>query len=74
MLLQAVLLKLFSDRQIVPQPSLVPWLVRRMDRSFAVAGRVVAALDARALATGRPIGPKLAADVLEGEDFRDTPA
>ncbi|MDV7144998.1 chromosomal replication initiator DnaA [Tropicimonas sp. TH_r6] len=63
-LLQALLLKLFADRQITPQPSLLPWLVKRMDRSFAEAGRIVAALDARALATGRPIGVKLAAEVL----------
>lgn len=64
-LLQAVLLKLFADRQIVPPQSLVPWLLKRMDRSFAEAGRVVAALDARALSTGRPIGLKLAAEVLK---------
>ncbi|MFD0980183.1 chromosomal replication initiator DnaA [Tropicimonas aquimaris] len=68
MLLQAVLLKLFADRQITPQPSLLPWLLRRMDRSFAAAGRVVAALDAEALRTGRAVGPKLAADVLERFD------
>ena len=67
-LLQAVLLKLFSDRQIEPQPSLLPWLIKRMDRSFAAAGRIVAALDAHALGTGRPIGPKLAAEVLERLD------
>lgn len=64
-LLEAVLLKLFADRQIIPPPSLIPWLAKRMDRSFAEAGRVVAALDARALATGRPIGLKLAAEILK---------
>ncbi|MFV0358296.1 chromosomal replication initiator DnaA [Tropicimonas sp.] len=64
-LLQAVLLKLFADRQITPQPSLLPWLLRRMERSFAAAGRIVEALDATALGTGRPIGPKLAAEVLD---------
>lgn len=64
-LLQALMLKLFADRQITPQPSLLPWLLKRMDRSFAEAARIVAALDGRALATGRPIGPKLAAEVLE---------
>lgn len=68
MLLQAVLLKLFADRQITPQPSLLPWLLRRMDRSFAAAGQVVAALDAEALRTGRPVGLKLAAKVLERLD------
>lgn len=64
-LLRAVLLKLFADRQIAPQPNLLPWLVARMDRSFAAAGRIVAALDAQALGTGKPIGRKLAGEVLE---------
>ena len=64
-LLSAVLVKLFADRQIVPPPRLVDYCLKRMDRSFAAAQRLVAALDARALATGRPIGTTLAAEVLE---------
>ena len=67
-LLQAVLLKLFADRQITPLPSLIPWLLKRMDRSFAEAGRLVAALDDRALATGRPLGPKLAGELLDAPE------
>lgn len=70
-LLQAVLLKLFADRQIAPQPSLLPWLLKRMERSFAEAGRIVAALDAAALASGRPIGPRLAAEVLNAPRSRE---
>lgn len=66
-LLQAILLKLFVDRQIMPHPTLLPWLMRRMDRSFAEAGRVVAALDRAALGTGRQIGPRLAAEVLDAD-------
>jgi chromosomal replication initiation ATPase DnaA len=64
-LLTAVLVKLFADRQIAPPPRLIDYCLRRMDRSFAAAQRLVAALDARALATGRPIGTALAAEVLE---------
>lgn len=67
-LLRAVLHKLFADRQIAPQPSLIPWLLNRMDRSFAEAGRLVAELDRRALASGRPIGLKLASEILEHPD------
>jgi chromosomal replication initiation ATPase DnaA len=63
-LLAAVLLKLFADRQIAPPPRLLDYCLKRMDRSFAAARRLVAALDARALATGRPIGIALAAEVL----------
>jgi chromosomal replication initiation ATPase DnaA len=65
-LLSALLVKLFADRQLRVAPGLVAWLVARMDRSFDAARVIVAALDARALAEGRPIGPKLAAEILEG--------
>lgn len=64
-LLAAVLMKLFADRQIDPPASLIPWLLKRIDRSFEAAGRMVADLDARSLATGRPIGHKLAGDLLD---------
>ena len=63
-LLAAVLVKLFADRQIAPPPRLIEYCVRRMDRSFAAARKLVAELDARALATGRPLGIALAAEVL----------
>lgn len=64
-LLGAVLVKLFADRQLKVSPGLIRWLVRRMDRSFATARRVVAALDAAALATRRPITRALAAEILD---------
>ncbi|MGB8814718.1 MAG: DnaA/Hda family protein [Paracoccaceae bacterium] len=64
-LLSAVLIKLFADRQIAVPPTLIPFLVSRMDRSFEAARALVAALDARALALGRPITRQLAAEVLD---------
>jgi chromosomal replication initiation ATPase DnaA len=64
-LLSAVLVKLFADRQIVVQPTLIPYLVMRMDRSLGAAQTLVASLDAHALAMGRPITRALAADVLD---------
>ncbi|NUB43954.1 chromosomal replication initiator DnaA [Fertoebacter nigrum] len=64
-LLSAVLVKLFADRQINVPPSLIPYLVARMDRSFAAANALVAALDARALALGRSITRNLAAELLD---------
>lgn len=66
-LLAAVLVKLFADRQIAVPAPLIPWLVTRMERSFASARRVVADLDARALASGRPISRGLAAEVLDSQ-------
>lgn len=64
-LLSAVLIKLFSDRQLAVPPALIPWLVARMDRSIGAARALVAALDARSLAERRAINQKLAADVLD---------
>ena len=64
-LLAAVLVKLFADRQVVVPPALIPYLVARIDRSFATARTLVAALDARALALGRPISLALAAELLD---------
>lgn len=68
-LLQGVLSKLFADRQLTPPVQLIPYLLLRMPRSIGAARALVAELDNRALAEQRPIGLKLAAEVLE-----DSPA
>ena len=59
-------MKLFSDRQLSPTPDTLPYLVRRIDRSFDMARRVVTALDDAALQEGREINRKLAGKVLDG--------
>ena len=64
-LLGAVLMKLLADRQILPTSDTVPFLVRRIDRSFAAARDVVERLDALALSSGRPINRTLAAKLLD---------
>ena len=64
-LLSAVLVKLFADRQIAVPPALIPYLLSRMDRSFAAAGDLVATLDTRALARRVPVTRALAAEVLD---------
>lgn len=64
-LLSAVLIKLFSDRQITVPPNVIAFLLQRMDRSIAAAQHVVAALDSRALAAGRPVTRALAADLFD---------
>ncbi|WP_420344602.1 chromosomal replication initiator DnaA [Paenirhodobacter sp.] len=64
-LLAAVLVKLFADRQTKVPRSLIPWLVTRMDRSLGTARRLVAALDARAVAEGRPLTRAMAVEVLD---------
>ncbi len=66
-LLAAVLVKLFADRQITVQPDLIPYLLKRMERSFDAAGVLVEALDRAALSKGRAITRRLAADVLDNQ-------
>ncbi|MCJ8138872.1 DnaA ATPase domain-containing protein [Falsirhodobacter halotolerans] len=68
-LLSAVLVKLFADRQITVAPTLIAYLGQRMDRDLATARALVAALDARSLAEGRPITRQMAAELLDGADF-----
>lgn len=64
-LLSAVLVKLFADRQVAVPANLISYLVSRMPRSIGAARALVAALDARALAEGRPITRALAAGMLD---------
>lgn len=64
-LLAAVLMKQMGDRQILPTPGTIPFLVRRMPRAFGEAGRVVAELDKLALERRRPVTRALAAEVLD---------
>lgn len=70
-LLSALLVKLFSDRQIAPPPRLIDYCLKRMERSYAAAQALVADLDASALAAGRPIGVQLAKEVLANSDAKD---
>lgn len=64
-LLAAVLAKLFADRQVMPKADLIPYLTRRMDRSFAAARDLVDRLDAASLAQKRPISRTLAGTLLD---------
>ena len=64
-LLSAVLVKLFSDRQLQIPPNLIPWLIARTERSFAAIQSAVNALDAAALAEKRAITRPFARRVLD---------
>lgn len=66
-LLAAVLAKLFADRQITPKPDVIPYLLGRIDRSFAEAARVVARLDRLALSEKRDLTRNLAARGIGGD-------
>ncbi len=68
MLIQAVLVKLFADRQLRVAPEVVRFLRPRMERSFEAARRLVDALDAASLAAKKEITVPLARQVLERLD------
>lgn len=64
-LLGILLAKLLDDRQLRPGPHLIPFVLRRMDRSFSAAIAFTKALDAASLAGKRPITRRLAGEVLD---------
>ena len=63
-LLRAVLVKLFADRQLMVDESLIAYLATRIERSFAGARRAVEELDREALQQKRPVTRSLAAETL----------
>ena len=65
-LLAAVLVKLFADRQLVVGAEVIAYLLPRIERSFAAASRLAAAIDGASLARRRPVTVPLARSVLEG--------
>lgn len=66
-MLTAVLMKLFADRQIAPEPELPAYLAQRLERSFAAINAAVEQLDRLALAHKRPVTRRLASDWLAGK-------
>ena len=66
-LLAVLLAKLFADRQITPRPDVIPYLLRRMERSFASAQDIVARIDRESLSRGRAVTRDLAAALLGGD-------
>jgi len=64
-LLNAVLIKQFNDRQIAIDPKVITYLLQRMERSFASISYLVNELDKNALKVGKPISIKLARNILD---------
>ena len=65
-LMRAILVKLFADRQLQVDESLVGYLTTHLERSFAAARAAVDTLDREALRRKRRLTRALAADL-----FRD---
>ena len=68
-LIEAVLVKLFADRQLVVEPAVVRYLLRRMERSFAAARALVAAIDRESLRSGRPVTVPFVAELMAQGGF-----
>ena len=64
LLLGQILMKLFADRQLLPDDKVIAYIVARMERSLAAAQAIVERLDRLALARGTRISRTLAAEVL----------
>jgi chromosomal replication initiation ATPase DnaA len=63
-LLRAVMVKLFADRQLAVDESLIGYLATRIERSFASARTAVEELDREALRQKRPVTRALAVELL----------
>lgn len=64
-LLGAVLVKLFNDRQLRVGADVVNYIVNHMERSFEEARRIVAAADAKAMVEKRAVTLPLLKDILQ---------
>jgi len=67
-LLKAVLFKLFIDRQLVIDTSIIRFIESRIERSIGAARDFVERLDREGLARGKPITRSLAAQLLKITD------
>jgi chromosomal replication initiation ATPase DnaA len=64
-LLTAVLVKLFTDRQLIVDAAVIDYIALHIDRSLDRARQVVALIDREALARGRKVTRATARDVLQ---------
>ena len=67
MLLSVLLAKLFNDRQLVPTPDTIPFLVKQIDRSYAAARALVEDLDRASLSEKKPITRAFASRFLRNQ-------
>jgi chromosomal replication initiation ATPase DnaA len=63
-LFRVLIAKLLHDRQLLVEPNVIEYLMLRIERSFASARTIVAALDRHSLEKSRPITRSFAAEIL----------
>lgn len=64
-LMRQIFIKQFADRQITIEPSVVDYLISRMERSLNSVREMVSRLDDAAFSQGRAITKRLAAEVAD---------
>ena len=69
MLIKQVMVKLFADRQLQVEAHVIEYCVLRMERSLDAASRLVAEIDAQALARKSTITRTIASDALRRLDM-----
>lgn len=67
-LLRAVLVKSFSERQIILSPNILEYILKRMERSLLMAGMIVEYLDMNALEKGQAITLKSVRNFFENNE------
>jgi chromosomal replication initiation ATPase DnaA len=72
-LIRSVLVKLFSDRQLMVEPHVVSYLALHMDRSMDAILRVVAHCDRLSLAAQRKVTRAIAAEALAVDRLAQEP-
>ena len=70
--LRRVLEKLLADRHIRAEEGLIPYLTKRMERSWKAAESMVAMLDEASLSGKRRVGISLARELLESRQATET--
>lgn len=63
-LLMALVMKMFSDRQVALKPEVLTYIQPRLPRNYEAVRHFVERMDSRALKEGRAFGKGLARDVL----------
>jgi chromosomal replication initiation ATPase DnaA len=67
-LMEALLIKLFADRQLAVAPEVVTYLTARVERSFETLRRLVGEIDRESLARRRAVTLPLAREIVEREN------
>ena len=70
-LMQAVLEKLFADRQLRVEPDLIDFLAKRLERSLATAARAVDLLDKASMLAKTSVNSKMARATLRAHNLID---